>query len=455
MSELISKMQHGRQIMMIPLILLACVGCRYVNAPAMHNALSTTESTNLALPVTSSVSDTNTVWPTRWGNNPQSRGIIIDLDPAQRLRAVHYSRHHQGRTMPADYEDVSKLAQAMGIESAFNFKVEGPGAFIFSESTLEQDPVQDPPDLAFRYVSAKTITSDASSIDADKDHVEIERTWFTYRDPKPDREVRGTLVILPGMFGTPEPIVDATERYFVNKGYGVLRMLSHPSRYTEHLRLQYLDGKGEDVASRVAQTADQRVAECAYATDAALDHIQAQRADIEDKPIVLLGMSGGAMALPSVYAYTPDRYDAAVLIAGGANFLKIMIESNYKSWIDAILIDFDPASDRLGKPEPGVVDTLASLYLEHAKLDGYQTAPLMKENGLPTLVLHAKKDKAVPASTGDLLYERLGKPERWEYPFGHEIIFATLPTQIPKIETWVREQINGASTGGGSMDSGG
>lgn len=440
--------------MLLTSLLLASAGCRAVHAPAMHHPIAAAETSTLAIPAAAPLPEATSIWPARWGDNPETRGIIVEMDPAQRLRAIHYSRHHQGRTMPADYTEAAQLAQAIGIDAAFNFKVEGPGSFIFSENTLNKQPVKDPPDLAFRYVSAKAAIPDTGSIDADKDHVELERTWFTYRDPKPDREVQGTLVILPGMFGTPEPIVEATERYFVNKGYAVLRMLSHPSRYTEHLFLQYLDGKGDDVASRVAHTADQRVAECAYATDAALNHVFEQREDIQAKPIVLLGMSGGAMALPSVFAYTPERYDAAILIAGGANFLKIMIESNYKSWIDAILVDFDPSSDRLGQPEPGVVDTLASLYLEHAKLDAYHSAPLLRENELPTLVLHAKNDKAVPANSGDLLYDRLGRPERWEYPFGHEIIFATLPTQIPKIESWIRDQLN-AETEPGSMNTGG
>ncbi|MBO6740812.1 MAG: alpha/beta hydrolase [Phycisphaerales bacterium] len=448
--ELISMMKPATRSVFLCAFMVLVAGCRAVHAPAM-GAQSYAGDTSIA-PRHQVKNSSASIWPSRWGDNPEVRGIIIEMDPAKRLRAVHYGRHHQGRTAPNDYEDVAKLAAAVGIESAFNFKVEGPGSFIFSENTLSDQPVSDPPDLAFRYVSAQQAQPESASIDADKDHIEIERTWFTYRDPRPDREVRGTLVLLPGMFGTPEPIVDATERYFTSKGYAVLRMLSHPSRYTQHLMLQYLDGKGDDVASQAAEVADQRVAECAYATDAALKHVMSKREDMRDKPIVLLGMSGGAMALPSVYAYAPEHYDAAVLIAGGANFLKIMIESNYKSWIDAILVDFDPSSDQLGKPEPGVVDTLTSLYLEHAKLDAYHSAPGMRD--FPVLVLHATSDKAVPASTGDLLYERLGKPERWTYPFGHEIIFASLPTQIPKIEAWVHEQI-GSKDEGGSMNSGG
>ena len=429
-------------------VLLPLGGCRAVHAPAMH-AQSYVGDAPAAPPAASSDAE-DAVWPSRWGGDPDTRGVIIEMDPSQRLRAIHYSRFHQGRTTTEDYSDIATLAGAVGVEDGFNFRVEGPGAFLFSTDTLSEEPISDPPDLAFRFVSAQRSDHDPSTIEPDKDYVELERTWFTYRDPRPDREVRGTLVLLPGMFGTPEPIVDATERYFTSKGYAVLRMLSHPSRFTQHLMLQYLDGKGDDVASQAADVADRRIAECAYATDAALDHVMAKREDMRAKPIVLLGMSGGAMALPSVYAYTPERYDAAVLIAGGANFLKIMIESNYKSWIDAILVDFDPASDKLGTPEPGVVDTLTSLYLEHANLDAYSSAPLMRD--FPVLVLHATKDKAVPASTGDLLYERLGKPERWTYPFGHEIIFASLPTQIPKIEAWVQEQIGTQPDGIGADD---
>lgn len=379
------------------------------------------------------------IWPARWGNNPNNRGVMISLDPLSQLRAVHYARHHQGRSTPGDYEDAATLAAALGIENGFKFKVEGPGSLIFMEPFGNNQPRKDPPDLAFKYVSARQTTPDDGSADAELDHIELERTWFTFRNPRSDRETLGTMVLLPGMFGTPEPIVDAAERFWHNRGYAVLRMLSHPSRFTQHLMMTYFEGRTDAIAQRVADAADQRIAETAYAVAAALDHSFAQNRALDDHPVVLLGMSGGAMALPSVYAHDPDRYDAAVLIAGGANFLRIMIESNYRDWIDAVLVDFDPLSDDLGEPEPGVVDALAERYLELANLDAYHTAPQMQ--ALPVLILHATNDRAVPASTGDLLYERLGRPERWTYPMGHELIFAALPTQIPRIDKWLSTQL--------------
>jgi alpha-beta hydrolase superfamily lysophospholipase len=449
-------MLHKYALTLLGLILAIPVipACRAVHAPQML----ATGSTSVARDFSETETDTDpsvnaSIWPTRWGDDPSNRGVIIELDPLANYRPIHYSRYHQGRSTPTEYEDAAQLAAALGIERGFKFKPEGPGAFVFVEDTLADEPVKDPPTMRFKYVSAQRMEAakaDAApdDIDAREDHVTLERTWFTFRDPKPGKDTLGTIVLLPGMFGTPEPIVNAAERYWTTKGYAVLRMSSHPSRYTQHMTLPYFDGRTESIARQAAQSADQRVAECAYATHAALDHVFAQRASLEDHPVVLVGMSGGAMALPSVYAQNPERYDAAVLIAGGANFLRIMIESNYSDWIDAILIDFDPMEDDLGSPPPGVLDTLSERYLQLAQLDAYHTAPALAN--IPVLLLHATNDKAVPAETGDLLYERLGKPERWTYPMGHELIFAALPTQIPRIDSWLSDKLHPAiSTGAG------
>lgn len=425
--------------LIVLVILFALPACRAVHAPLHAHSGASFEHDPETLVATSSESPA-TIWPARWGDDPQTRGIIVDLDPTVRMRPIHYSRFHQGRSTPDDYSDSALLATGLGITDPFKFRVEGPGSFVFIEDPLTGEPLKDPPQLAFKFVSAQHAVVEGDVSNDPQDYIALQRTWFTLRDPKDNRDTLGTIVLLPGMFGTPEPIVDAAERYWHTKGYAVLRMLSHPARFTQHLTLSYLDGRTDSIASQAARSADQRIAECAYATDAALDHVFSKRAQLADKPVVLVGMSGGAMALPSVYAYDPERYDAAVLIAGGANFLRIMIESNYSDWIDAILIDFDPSSDSLGSPAPELVDTLSERYLEFTKLDAYKTAPLLSR--IPVLILHANNDKAVPSKTGDLLYEQLGKPERWTYPLGHELIFAGLPTQIPRINIWLTEKLH-------------
>lgn len=395
-------------------------------------------------------------WPSRWGQDPSVRGVIVELDPEQRLRPAHFSRYYEGRATPDDYDDAAKLAAALGVEQGFKFKAEGPGSFVFIPDTRDDEPLKDAPDLAFKFVSATPTRGRVSGMLEDEDHVALQRTWFTYRDPKAPRagqndaaaredesepgEPLGTIVLLPGMFGTPEPIVNACERYWHNRGYAVLRMLSHPSRFTQHARMIMISDRAQPVAAAVARTGDDRVAECAYATSAAMDHLLTKRPGLSGKPVVLVGMSGGAMALPTVYAYQPQRYDAAVLIAGGANFLRIMVESNYRDWIDAVLIDFDPGDPTsLGKPTREQVEALSERYLALSKLDAYHTATEM--GSIPVLMLHATSDRAVPSSTGNTLYRRLSEPERWTYPMGHELIFATLPTQVPRIDRWLTEHV--------------
>jgi predicted esterase len=431
-------------------------------------------------------------WPTRWGNDPSNPGTIIDLDPTEALRPIHLSRYHQYRSTDTEYNDANTLAADVGIETGFRFKSEGPGSFLFVPNPRElptKDINQDSgkmspseiPDLAFKFVSAsikessdieiltiKTMELETSkkvgiveyptsiqnqerlNLTEDEDHVILQRTWFTYRDPKqpkqtetskpsPSVEPIGTIILLPGMFGTPDIVIDGIERFWHAKGYAILRMRSQPSRFTEHRLFRINQDMGPIYGETVAQLNDNRVAEGAYATKAALEHVYAKRPELIEKPAILVGMSGGAMMLPTVYAYSPDDYDAAVLIAGGADFLRITIESNYKEWIDALVFDFDPDPKSLGKIDEENLAKFSKNYLKHSKLDAYHTALDMRD--VPILMLHGSRDRAVPAKTGDLLYNQLNQPERWTYPIGHELIFAGLPTQVSRIDRWINKNV--------------
>ncbi len=464
---------------------LACVvplGCRSVQLAMLSPDTSSprvASSDADSTAVSDSESLINTIpsesrWPARWGNNPDQPGTIVELEPSLPMRPSHLSRFSQHRTTDIEYSDANKLAADIGITTGFRFKPEGPGSFLFlpnPENTpdINADPIQDSgtldesnhPDLSFKFVSASHFEKRTASfivnepelsaqIDPSQDHVVIQRTWFTYKDPASKNnesvEPEGTIVLLPGMFGTPAPIVNAFERYWTHQGFSVLRMRSQPSRFSEHELIRVIPGEEQSASLTAAISNDQRVSEGAYATKAALDHVLSKREILTDKPVILVGMSGGAMMLPTVYAYAPDSYDASVLIAGGADFLTIAVESNYKSWIDALVFDFNIEEDdaphllyEFGKPAENQLDTLSSFYLQHSKLDAYHTATEMTD--IPVLMLHAKFDQAVPSSTGDLLYQQLNQPERWSYPLGHELIFAGLPTQVTRIHRWLDKHV--------------
>ncbi len=439
-------MTQPRHILLSALLALSGVlgACRSIQpasfAPVERADTSETrpETTSDALPTTTS-SDR---WPARWGNNPDTRGVIVEIEhPLSELGAAHLSRHHTLRVSDTEYDDADALARALGIESSYKFRAEGPGSFLFTQRDPSLPPRDvEEPELLFKFVSAIDNTGKKPGTADTEEHVFLERTWFTYRNPLKDRDPIATLVILPGMFGTPEPIVDATERYFRSKGYAVLRMLAHPSRFTQ--RASYFVGSdfAGNKADEVARMYDTRTAECAYAVHEALGYVHLHNPDNATNPVLLMGMSGGAMVLPTVYAYDPAQFSACVLIAGGGNFFEISATSNYAKWIDAIeFLTVDEEAMEVTDLDPELIDQVSSAYLESSNLDALKTAPELR--GVPVLMLHASSDKAVPAKTGDALYRALGEPERWVYPMGHELIFATLPMQVPKIETWAREHM--------------
>lgn len=384
-----------------------------------------------------------TRWPARWnaGTPDAPRGAIVPSEHrVASLRPAHLGRFHHLRTGEAEYRQAEALARAVGVEDGFRFEPEGPGSLVFMPP-IEAEPEEAPAPAGrdesevFVFVSAQT----APESTPEDQRVSIERTWMALYDAKAP-EPKGTIVLIPGMLGTPQPIVEGMVRYWRNSGYTVLRMLSHPSRFTERVEVPIADGQEAAAGERLARIYDQRTAECAYAADAGLDRVFAQRPALADKPVVLVGMSGGAMVLPTVYAYAPGRYDAAVLIAGGVNFLKISALSNYADWIDAIVIDWDPDNpDSNGRPTPERLNRLSDAYLASSRLDATHTAGELAD--IPVLMLHATNDKAVPSAQGEALWRLLGTPERWVFPVGHELIFVMLPTQGERLTAWIDQAI--------------
>jgi dienelactone hydrolase len=422
------------------------MGCRSVYPRTMVPQASSTSTPKPE--TTRSVEQSQSIWPARWGFesiDPGDRvGVIVDLEtPVQELAVAHLSRFHQLRIGDAEYADMHALASSLGQLDPYKFQAEGPGCFLFvpnppSDGEQQADPEKEP-QLAFKFISAQMTDAFAISPSEELMQVLIERTWFTYRSAKEESETIGTVVLMPGMFGTPEPVIDGIERYLNSKGWAVLRMLSHPSRFTQRQQFAVPVGSEAAMSKQIAEMFDTRTAEAAYAASAALRHVHQEFGEHAEKPVALLGMSGGAMILPSVYSFDPDMYDAGVIIAGGGNFLEINTRSNYKKWIDAVDLDADPSDTEIQELEDRQLRELVDLYIKNSKLDSLNTAQKMV--GVPMLMLHGSSDKAVPASTGDALYEALGKPERWVYPVGHELIFAGLPLQTPKIERWMREQL--------------
>ncbi len=269
-----------------------------------------------------------------------------------------------------------------------------------------------------------------SAAPGDDGELRLHRTWFRYRSPA---EPRGTAVLMPGMLGTPHQFIDAFENALHAGGWAVVRMLVPPSRATEHLPLAIDLTEPEAPIAQLAAELDDRTAECAYAVEAALAWTDSLNTELAGAPRVLIGMSGTGMMLPAVLAWNEGAFGAAVVIGSGANAFRILRETGYADLLDAVRVTWAPAAptrDRLAE--------LDAVYLERAELDAYALAPSV--NGIPVLLIHGSADRAVPAETGDLLWERLGQPERWTSPVGHELLFLRTLLQIPTIVEWLTER---------------
>ncbi|MEM7628523.1 MAG: hypothetical protein AAF356_03775 [Planctomycetota bacterium] len=396
-------------------------------------------------------------WPARWGDGLTGRkGVIREVEgPVRRIRGVRLGEFHFLRAAEEEYADAAFLARAIDAArtpgadpTGFRFRPEGPGSFVFLPDPAFEGPdakpvprrADDPAEL-FKFISGRVLTSWRNT-----PGVEIQRTWVALADPIGRDEPIGTIVLLPGLFGTPEPMIDRFERSLRRRGWAVVRLLAPPSRFTQRLRVEVdpSDGFGAE-GQMIADELTGRAAEVAYAADAALAHAKTLRPALADRPVVLLGMSGGAIASPTAFAWAKGNYDAVVLIAGGTDFLRINAESNYAPWVEAIeLVPPGAADDPLGDDKreqsaradrslwsPGLGDA----YLERAHLDGHHLAPRLA--GVPTLLIHATADRAVPAPRGDDLWRRAGEPERWEVPVGHEVLFLMLPGMADRVHKWL------------------
>lgn len=343
-------------------------------------------------------------------------------------------------------EDHAKV----GVGGGVMYAEPGKGGFGFVRwPRQEGEPMDDPaPAAAMMFVSGQkqreamalaiepaTGEGDAAGLPMRMvlDRVVLERTWFSLYDPR-SGPARGIAVMMPGLFGTPEAVFDQMVRHLQARGWVVLRMMAQPSRYTEALDVQVDPEDVEKAAAVCAEVFGQRVAECAYAVEAALAWAREKRPEIAGKPAVILGGSGGAMSLPTVVARMPQTFDAAVLIAGGSDFATIAVTSNYVEWVDSVRISFGG-----GRPTPAQLEAFGEAYLSRSPLDSYHTASALE--GTPVLMLHASRDRAVPAAQGEQLWERLGKPERRVYTMGHETIFISLPLRYGSIMDWLDERV--------------
>lgn len=370
-------------------------------------------------------------WPSRWGRDNQPiQGVLIDMDAAAHLQGVRQGGNH---IVDEESPDAKALREAnvSGAAPPHVWISEGPGSFRYVVANAESPPRRAAtPSALFRFVSAQLVPDHSPGAPPAPC---IERTWFVVFDAiqGEGKQPRGTALLMPGLFGTPEGTLGQLTTQLRKNGWVVLRMLSQPSRFTEQVTFELSAGNDLEAQARhIAQVLGDRAAECAFATQAVFQHLEEKRPELKQLPRIAIGFSGGAITLPTVVAREPDRYSAFVLVGGGCDFWLMNEKSNYRGMIDAVHEKWD------NEPTDADRARLDQLYLNNAPLDSYHTAQVLK--GKKILMIQGSADLAVPSPLGDLLWERLGKPERWLVDgAGHEVLFMMLPQKFEKMMEWL------------------
>lgn len=385
---------------------------------------------------------------THW--TPSADGAFLPYEAAWPARAVKQGERLQGviKTIdapvltrraqraywplvaePDDRADALALRDAAGMTREPNWNFEGPGYLIFRfEAPIAADAA--PREIeVFKFISGRTLKKPAGADDVPT--LAVERTWFSFY-PAKNATVRGTALVMPGLWGTPEPIIDSTVASLRREGWAVVRMLSQPSRFTEQVEFSIDAGEIAAAADRIAEVYNQRAAECAYAVEAAFDHVLRRHPELAKLPRVAVGMSGGAITLPTVVAREAEKYAAAVIVAGAADLWLTSSRSAY----DAMMVHALDVTWVGGTPDTKTQQMLDREYLASAPLDPYHTAAALRNK--PVLMVHATADLAVPSDLGDVLWERLGKPKRITMDVGHELLFMNMPKMLPQVMEFLR-----------------
>lgn len=376
------------------------------------------------------------LWPQRWPfpADGEQRGVCIDeplasFEDVWRDRAPPDELLHDARLV---LDAAGPNAPAISVLPRSRGDLEARMAPILRETPRVLSKTD--PSMVFRFISLQQTPHDQPGTTLD-----VRRSWFLLFDPLPKvrQEAapapRGLVVLMPGLLGTPEGPLTGLATALRKDGWAVLRMAAQPTDFLRKWSGE-LDPRRPETFAVVAELLAQRTAECAYAVWGAVDHAAEQRPRLKEKPIVLVGFSGGGMTLPTVAARRPSAVSAAVIVGGGCHFWLMNQTSNYEWWINA----FEPAWT--SPPTPEEHDALNAAYLAANSLDSFHTAGVLRD--IPTLMIQGSQDKAVPAPLGEVLWQRAGKPQRDLHDVGHEWLFAGLPKQFGRIRAWIGTHAN-------------
>lgn len=229
----------------------------------------------------------------------------------------------------------------------------------------------------------------------------------------------------------PEPARKLADE-LIGRDFAVLE-LSLTSLAENPIDVTVLSDSDLDPAARgIAGVVDQTLAGLAYSVEREITRIAVEQPGVSRSPLVLVGFGLGAAAVPVIAARLADEPGAAVLVAGGANLFEV---SQARPGHDFGIRLATPQS----KLDQRRFDWVSELYLAESRLDPFHTSRFLLR--MPVLQIHGRFDEVIPAWTGDLLFLRLGRPDRVSLLGDHEDVLDHAADEVEWIADWIDQAL--------------
>lgn len=248
-------------------------------------------------------------------------------------------------------------------------------------------------------------------------------------------------------------------RRLVQMGWWVLESeFPWPLQRNQAYLIDHAEGAGlKRTAESLGREFDERLLIVSDAVNASLKLLEESRG-LGGLPRVVVGASLGGFTAPAVCAGLDRAPNGVAFIDTGADAIDLFRHSPLPD-ARVVLLVLDTPS-RPGQRAPSARDLNPAEVADITReFDGASTlcpaALLPSLARTPALVVSATEDEIVRRASREALWEKLGRPERWQLNAGHEMLVYLLPHWGDEIAEWIdRHGTRGTRAEGAGSPSG-
>lgn len=181
---------------------------------------------------------------------------------------------------------------------------------------------------------------------------------------------------------------------------------------------------------------NEQILATASAAGPMLEFAQERQPSLRNKPVLVVGCSGGAPAALAFVSKYVDRVAGVILIGAGQDLPQMLLRTDLNAGKEVI-------HWRNDTPLPDQERQFFQAFCETSTVD-----PLKTGLSIPTdrvLMIQARFDSVVPTDLQSGLWETLGRPERWQFFGGHRLLFWRLDAYANDIADWAAAKAKAAS----------